>query len=244
MISVNDTTSQREPDPTTEIHLLADNPLLTDCGKVVSLPGGSLYTTTNPDDADCAACQRAAGGGTPAVALTGLEARNLADVHIIDAAEHARQIFGDKADEILGVPLPEHDYRIEMILASQARVTFARGATADHVAAYLEREAALGSVGCAQTAPRYTAPLTLPAAVMDVPEHGPKWQVLDAKDEETWHDLTEVVDCANPQCEVRTEWQGDGEPDCVVLVSAAYADGFAHWDVEDLVSVRIPAGER
>ena len=93
----------------------------------------------------------------------------------------------------------------------------------------------------AAVAERYTAPLTLPAAVLEVPEQGTRWQVLDAKDETTWHDLTEVVDCANPHCDVRAEWQGDGEPDCVVLVSTAYADGFAHWDVEDLVSVRIPA---
>lgn len=171
-----------------------------------------------------------------------LEARTLADVRIIDAAAHARQILGEDAGEfIAGRPLPEHDYRIEMILASQARVTFHHGATADDVVAHLEREAFLGSLGCTQTATRYTAPLTFPAAVMEVPEHGPKWQLLDAKDEETWHDLTEVVDCANPACEVKAEWVGEGEPDCVVLVSAAYADGFAHTDVEDLVSVRIPA---
>jgi hypothetical protein len=86
--------------------------------------------------------------------------------------------------------------------------------------------------------PAYTAPLTLPvfavARAYEVPQTVP-WQVRDGKDETTWHDLTDVTGCDRQGCEVRRVGP------CVVLVSAAWGDGFAHMDDEGYVEVRIPA---
>lgn len=84
----------------------------------------------------------------------------------------------------------------------------------------------------------YTAPVTLPAGSLVVPAQGPPWQVLDARDETTWHDLTEIVGCADPGCTVELTHETD---ECIVLVSAAWSDGFAHLACDEYVSVRIPA---
>lgn len=85
--------------------------------------------------------------------------------------------------------------------------------------------------------PLYTARLDLQAGDVLNPTEGPKWQIWHAVDEDTWCDVTEVVSCAKRDaCEV---WRAVG--DCVVLVSSAYADGYAHLALDDSVTVRIPA---
>lgn len=84
----------------------------------------------------------------------------------------------------------------------------------------------------------YTAPLTLPvfavARAYEVPQTTP-WQIRDGKNETTWHDLADVTDCELQGCEVRKAGP------CVVLVSTAWSDGFAHMDDEGYVEVRSPA---
>jgi hypothetical protein len=85
-------------------------------------------------------------------------------------------------------------------------------------------------------ATRYTDRLTFPADDLDAPS-GPKWQVLDAKDEETWHDITALVECEDPDCTVSI----DDEVECVVVRSSAYSGGFGHFPADAMVDVRIPA---
>lgn len=85
-------------------------------------------------------------------------------------------------------------------------------------------------------ATRYTDRLTLHADDLDVPS-GPKWQILDASDEETWHDITALVECEDPDCTIAI----DDEVECVVVRSAAYASGFGHYPADAMVDVRIPA---
>lgn len=87
--------------------------------------------------------------------------------------------------------------------------------------------------------PLYTAPLQLEAEVVGAPTGGPCWQIIDASDESTWHDLTAVTRCEKPGCEVRRDYING----CTVLVSAAYRDGYAHVASDEIVSVRIPAGD-
>lgn len=72
------------------------------------------------------------------------DGRPEAVIGVVDVAAHAREIFGDKADLIAGRPMPETDWRFEATLPNGASVTFHRGATAEHVAAYLAREASGG----------------------------------------------------------------------------------------------------
>lgn len=79
----------------------------------------------------------------------------------------------------------------------------------------------------------WTAPLDVYAEQVDT-----GWQILDAKDEETWHPVTGVAECEDPNCAVRAEGY-----DCTVLVSSAWTEGYAHCDSDGLVKVRIPAGE-
>jgi hypothetical protein len=123
----------------------------------------------------------------------------------------------------------------------------------------------------------YTAPLTLRADQLDTPAGGPLWQVRDGSDETTWHDLTGVAACEDPNCVVagvpvpfdpgtgpvtgyvagdcghrvaESEWQAGFRvcercpavvpPECVVLVSTAWADGSAHCPPDWDVTVRIP----
>jgi hypothetical protein len=89
-------------------------------------------------------------------------------------------------------------------------------------------------------ATRYTDRLPLPAGLLDVPPTGPRWQVLDGKDERTWHDLTATTNCEDPNC-VSIAGNGDPDASCTVLVAEAWSAGFAHFDAADLVDVRIPA---
>jgi hypothetical protein len=64
----------------------------------------------------------------------------LAKVEIIDAAEHARELYGEHADNIAGRKLPEHDYRFRMTTKTGARCTFHAGSTAGHIMEWLARE--------------------------------------------------------------------------------------------------------
>ncbi len=68
-------------------------------------------------------------------------------VNIVDVAAHARALYGEKsAAYIAGRPLPEHDYRIEIVAGNEeqhTRVTFHRGArlsAEDIIAAVNDRE--------------------------------------------------------------------------------------------------------
>lgn len=42
-------------------------------------------------------------------------------------------MYGDRADEVAGRKLPEHEYRFQVHFDSGARTTFHYGATADHI---------------------------------------------------------------------------------------------------------------
>lgn len=53
---------------------------------------------------------------------------------LIDVAEEFRKNFGDKADQILGRPVPEHDWRWCIEYGDGGEVTYARRATAEQVA--------------------------------------------------------------------------------------------------------------
>ena len=44
-------------------------------------------------------------------------------IRIIDVAEQTRQLFGDRASEITGRPVPEHDYRFEVV-GPRGRATY------------------------------------------------------------------------------------------------------------------------
>ena len=67
----------------------------------------------------------------------------------------------------------------------------------------------------------------------------PGWQVLDARDETTWHLVAEARECPVDHDDPTLADEG-----CVVFVSAAYADGEAHWGADSTHTVRIPAGDR
>ena len=72
----------------------------------------------------------------------------LITVAVVDAADLTRQIHGENAAriaELEGRPLREHDYRLHVVTPAGSEVLFRRGATADDVAAYWERE------GCSST---------------------------------------------------------------------------------------------
>lgn len=101
------------------------------------------------------------------------------------------------------------------------------------------------------TLPTYTAPVRLSAetierAYMDAGDPTKPtqiltqpWQVLDARDETTWHTITGLVECEDPDC-VISDIPGVV---CVVLASDAWAAGSAHLESDELLTVRIPAGE-
>lgn len=78
----------------------------------------------------------------------------------------------------------------------------------------------------------YTAGVWLHPDQITPPPEGPRWQVRDARDEVSWHDITEVAPCGAVAHDIEN---------CVVLISSAWADGYAHIDVDGTVEVRIPA---
>lgn len=64
----------------------------------------------------------------------------VATVQIIDVAARARALFGDDADLIAGRPLPDHEYRFVASTPAGGTVTFAVGATAEHVMQHLHED--------------------------------------------------------------------------------------------------------
>lgn len=91
-------------------------------------------------------------------------------------------------------------------------------------------------------APRYTAPFRLTAEIIDrtyLDAEAPGWQLLDPRDEQTWHDITGIAECEKPEC-VISDIPG---VTCVVLLSTAWAEsgGAGHLESDKLVTVRIPA---
>lgn len=89
----------------------------------------------------------------------------------------------------------------------------------------------------------YTDTLTLHADDLDVPPAGPRWQVTDAKDETTWHDLDAIAECElGEACPIAASLPSDVE--CIVLVGTAWADGFAHTPADAMIDVRIPVVTR
>jgi len=67
--------------------------------------------------------------------MTGIES-----LRLIDVADQFRKMYGPNAAAALGRPIPEHDYRFEVVTSEGSRITFNCGATAADVAEYLERE--------------------------------------------------------------------------------------------------------
>ena len=56
-------------------------------------------------------------------------------VTVVDIADTARRVYGDRFEEIFRRPLPEHDYRFSVQTPTGGEITFHEGATAEHVAA-------------------------------------------------------------------------------------------------------------
>jgi hypothetical protein len=57
-------------------------------------------------------------------------------IRVIDLAGEP----GYPKEDLLGRPTPEHDYRLEADTPTGGSITFSRGATADHVFWYWQRE--------------------------------------------------------------------------------------------------------
>ena len=94
----------------------------------------------------------------------------------------------------------------------------------------------------AALAPRYTHRIAMRADQIEavyVDELAPGWQVLDARDETTWHDVLGVADCEDDTCRIR-DIIGIT---CVVLLSPGYSGERAHLESDETVQVRIPVGE-
>lgn len=94
----------------------------------------------------------------------------------------------------------------------------------------------------AALAPQYTRRIAMRADQIEfvyVDELAPGWQILDARDESTWHDIAGVADCEDDTCRIR-DIPGIT---CVVLLSGAYTDGAAHLESDETVQVRIPASD-
>lgn len=63
-------------------------------------------------------------------------------IRIIDVSADAREMYGDRAEEIAGGPIPEHDYRLEVTAdngTNKTSTTFARGSafSVDYILRYL-----------------------------------------------------------------------------------------------------------
>lgn len=88
--------------------------------------------------------------------------------------------------------------------------------------------------------PRYTSRIAMRADQIEavyMDELAPGWQVLDARDETTWHEVLGVADCEDDTCKIR-DIIGIT---CVVLLTDAWAGGAAHLMSDQTVQVRIPA---
>lgn len=65
--------------------------------------------------------------------------RPVATVQVVDIMDTARRPGMDMA-AVTGRPAPEHDWRLSMVTPTGGELCFSRGATAEDVAAYCERE--------------------------------------------------------------------------------------------------------
>lgn len=144
--------------------------------------------------------------------------------------------------EMVGLPAPdfaalaEHE-RDEQLEAAVQNIIFEREQLNPHTPRDVAAREAIALVR--EASPRaYTDRLTLPAELVEA-----GWQILNSRDETTWHDIGQVVDCADPGC-TTTAGIGDEDVSCIVLVGEAWGDGFAHFPTTALVDVRIPAGDR
>lgn len=108
---------------------------------------------------------------------------------------------------------------------------------ADIVASFVPESAAAVPVEGGPAA-AYTARLTLHVDQLDVPGAGPRWQILDARDEQTWHDVTGLTECEDHRYPIGDD---EDETPCVVVISTAYVEGEAHWPSDSTIDVRIPA---
>ena len=93
----------------------------------------------------------------------------------------------------------------------------------------------------AALAPAYTSRIAMRADQIEavyVAELAPGWQVLDARDELTWHDIRGIADCEDDTC-----WVGRGQlgVECVVVLADAWGAGAAHLASYETVQVRMPA---
>jgi hypothetical protein len=70
----------------------------------------------------------------------------LVTITVVDIADTARRVYGDKFEDIFGKPRPPHDFRLVAKTPTGGEVTFNQGATAEDVAAYWRREGWLGHV--------------------------------------------------------------------------------------------------
>lgn len=114
-------------------------------GKPHTCPGCGHTTeqTRHPEDSPGAVL------GSPSRAQDGQLKTAITDdvvlchVALIDLAESAVRLYGsvEKASAVYGHPVPAHDFRWHLTYEDGAEVTFHRGASADAVAAELEREA-------------------------------------------------------------------------------------------------------
>jgi hypothetical protein len=64
----------------------------------------------------------------------------LYSVSLVDIADTARRVYGERTAEIFNRPLPKHDYRFHVEFSGSGCVTFGRDDTATDVAVWLERE--------------------------------------------------------------------------------------------------------
>ncbi|MFF5228420.1 hypothetical protein [Dactylosporangium sp. NPDC000521] len=93
---------------------------------------------------------------------------------------------------------------------------------------------------CRAGAGAYTTRLTLAAGEIErayTNDLAARWQILDAKDEATWHDITGLVECDDNACSAANEPGGT----CVAVLSTAWAGGVVHLHSAETVHVRIPA---
>lgn len=91
-------------------------------------------------------------------------------------------------------------------------------------------------------APRWTGQLTMRADQIEavyVDQDAPGWQILDARDEVTWHDIASVAECDDDICAIN-DILGIT---CVVVLSRAFNAYAAHLESDETAQVRIPAGE-
>lgn len=94
----------------------------------------------------------------------------------------------------------------------------------------------------AERMPRYSAQLAMRADQIEATytdQPAPGWQILDARDETTWHPIAGVADCEDVECSIN-DIPGIY---CVVVLSTAWAAGSAHLESDEQLQVRIPMGD-